>query len=62
VHAVGESIDEVPCDGSGDKPDYKLFQIMPMPSPKDRTDASFSLGSTAVAGVTEGGFACAEKL
>ena len=29
---------------------------------KDRAVVSFSLGSTAVAGVPEGGFACARKL
>lgn len=63
VHTEGDSIDEVPCDGSGDKPQYKIFQIARTPCPKGRTDASFNLGSTdVVVGVPEGGFACAEKL
>ncbi|GAA4709456.1 hypothetical protein [Phytohabitans rumicis] len=62
VHAEGESIDEVPCDGSGAKPQYKILQITRAPCQKDRTDASFSLGSTGVAGIPEGGFACAKKL
>jgi hypothetical protein len=61
LHTKGEAIDEVPCDGSGDKPQYKILQITRAPCP-DGTDASFSLGSTAVAGIPEGGFACAEKL
>lgn len=62
LHTEGDAIDEVPCNGSGGQPQYKIFQITPGPCPKDRTDASFSLGSTAVPGAPEGGYACAEKL
>jgi hypothetical protein len=61
VHAEGGTIDEVPCDGSGDKPQYKIFQISNATCPKGRTDESFNLGST-VLGVPEGGYACVEKL
>jgi hypothetical protein len=62
LHTEGAAIDEVPCDGSGDKPQYKIRQITSTPCPKDRANVSFSLGSTAVPGIPEGGFACAQKL
>lgn len=60
VKVDGESIDEVPCDGSGGTPQYKLTQISPKPCPEG-SDQSFSLGRN-FAGVPEGGYACGKKL
>ncbi|BEL02612.1 hypothetical protein Q0Z83_008030 [Actinoplanes sichuanensis] len=61
LHGDGKNVGEVPCDGSGDTPNYKIFQISGTGCPVARTDEAFNLGST-VLGVPEGGYACAEKL
>ncbi|MEU4156961.1 hypothetical protein [Actinoplanes sp. NPDC026670] len=60
LHGDGKNVAEAPCDGSGDKPNYKIFQIGGK-CPVERTDEAFNLGAT-VLGVPEGGYACAEKL
>lgn len=62
VNTAGSAIDEVPCDGSGAKPQYRIREITRKPCPKDGKGVSFSLGSPDLSGVPEGGYACADRL